>query len=508
MRYYARNLRFRRRGFTLVELMISIAIVLLLVAGINLIFQTTSKAVGAGQALSEGARNNQAAQTVMYQDFSSAVTDDSAPYLIICNHAIPAFRTLADQQGDRDYNATAAANTRWQKMLTIDLNNNNIEGEAASASPGEIIDPTTYNDRNHRTDMISFFARGAFKRQTGNPGTYVADESATEAMIWYGHTYIPNNNGAFSGGDTLPGAGTFGGNDNPNNFFATQWVVGRQAILLNGNPGVAPKDSANVSQNYFQTNTAGAADLTPLLVNNAAKLLVADDTSGFSSMQYSRYDISDTSTALFKKRIIALLDATPGAQWWTQLMGGANVNRYACNPFVSRPVGSADFAKTSPIFLSGCSQFIVEFAGDYVTQDDTNVNGTITAGTPDTKLDYVVDATTGAHKIRWYGMPRNVDTTDDTLAAPVISGVANSHSSDVVPVFAITGATQPFEHTTTLAASPNFVGAVQPNAEYVCAWGPQEASSRPWMIRITYSLDDPASRLGNPLTYEYVFKLR
>src|SRR4051812_49259864 len=80
-----------RAGFTLVELMISIALMLLLMIGINLIFSTASKGVGASQALSDGVRNAQAAQAVMYRDFNNAVIED-APYMILYSHTQPAFR--------------------------------------------------------------------------------------------------------------------------------------------------------------------------------------------------------------------------------------------------------------------------------------------------------------------------------------------------------------------------------------------------------------------------------
>lgn len=42
-----------RGGFTLTELMISIALVLLILVGVNLIFRTTADTISAGQALNE-----------------------------------------------------------------------------------------------------------------------------------------------------------------------------------------------------------------------------------------------------------------------------------------------------------------------------------------------------------------------------------------------------------------------------------------------------------------------
>ena len=49
-----------RRAFTLIEVMISIALVLILVLGINQVFKLTSDTVGAGQALASKARDYRA----------------------------------------------------------------------------------------------------------------------------------------------------------------------------------------------------------------------------------------------------------------------------------------------------------------------------------------------------------------------------------------------------------------------------------------------------------------
>ena len=69
------------RAFTLVELMISIALVLVIILGVNAIFKMASDTVNAGQALSGANRDNRAIQSVIYQDFQSAVEtgDASAP---------------------------------------------------------------------------------------------------------------------------------------------------------------------------------------------------------------------------------------------------------------------------------------------------------------------------------------------------------------------------------------------------------------------------------------------
>ena len=106
-----------------------------------------------------------------------------------------------------------------------------------------------------------------------------------------------------------------------------------------------------------------------------------------------------------------------------------------------------DQAMTAPMFLRGCSQFCVEFAGDYVTQVDfsntttptfhkpggppsANNLGAIKAFQSDGMLDfdvvYSLGSTgvtgTGLKKVRWYGMTRSVNGDADT-DVPVVNFV-------------------------------------------------------------------------------------
>jgi hypothetical protein len=130
-------------------------------------------------------------------------------------------------------------------------------------------------------------------------------------------------------------------------------------------------------------------------------------------------------------------------------------------------------------------------------------------------------------RIRWYGMPRNVDEADDTAAGPTIAGAPAGDADinflrDVVPlrdVLLAEGKRIPddfFEHFDRLDPRPNYaaIGAVEPNPKtvrYYAAWGPLEMASgsvvRPKMIRITMTVDDPNGRMSEGQTYEYVIDL-
>jgi prepilin-type N-terminal cleavage/methylation domain-containing protein len=65
--------RRQQPGFTLVEVMISVALVLILIIGINQAFKMVTDTVGAGQTLSAIVRDNRAIQPVLYDAESPGV---------------------------------------------------------------------------------------------------------------------------------------------------------------------------------------------------------------------------------------------------------------------------------------------------------------------------------------------------------------------------------------------------------------------------------------------------
>ena len=62
-----------RAAFTLTELMISIALALLLIIGVNLVFQATSVTLSPGQKVAETNRSEQSLHTVFSEDMRSLV---------------------------------------------------------------------------------------------------------------------------------------------------------------------------------------------------------------------------------------------------------------------------------------------------------------------------------------------------------------------------------------------------------------------------------------------------
>ncbi|HEY2584338.1 MAG TPA: prepilin-type N-terminal cleavage/methylation domain-containing protein, partial [Tepidisphaeraceae bacterium] len=507
--------RFHRRGFTLVEVMISIAIALVLILGIAQIFSMAQRTTGAGTQILAAMDTNRGFQQMLLNDargVTNAVGD--SPGLFILSYPQAAFRNKEDQGQDLDGDPRTPNDP---------------------ANPGQSLPPepvATIDDRIHRNDVFGFFARGKFTRRTGEgtnfPFCLTSPTTSEEAFIWYGHLALPDNTQITKWNYTTPGANTTAGSvqfwnpgcgtatTNQNNFYASDWILGRQVMLLSPRvPG---------STNYRETHIKGTSEnpaLDPLRLLKNLTPATANDNTG-NPLYASRYDLADTSIAAYRNAL-----ATAGVNWWQGMSGldptGPNQTRYDGNPFARKPGGtqngtetqqlSAAVAQMSPIFVRGCSQFIVEFAGDYVTQD---INGTITAGGSDGQIDYYVD-NNGARQIRWYGFMR--DTAADggpvaTASATVKGdggvmpvGMTLSKAGLTAPASWLVSGNLAFERVS--AASYVWPGTKNTSTNtnglpvwyvnpYVCAWGPDTDKlgiPRPKMIRITIGVDDPTGHL-------------
>jgi prepilin-type N-terminal cleavage/methylation domain-containing protein len=470
-----------RPAFTLVELMISIALVAFLILGVNQVFLYTSQAVGAGLAINDAVRSGRAIQQALGTDFAAAVPNgsdaNSSAALVITSTAVYAWRDAADLAGDIDANPA-----------TYD--------QDLSGQENASIGPFNYNFRNHRVDAISFFARGHFPRQTAGvvggatPGPFVASMSSDEAWIWYGLLSLPDNTVATSTvSPNFYGPGSQSPAVNPNNFFSSQFVLGREAVLLrpeepnasNGNntpsgyildnEGTSGQKQYFILPGAFQAAGAPASSFWPL----SPKAAAGDGTA----LGQSRYDLAAGTIPGIQNTLVTALAANTGAAptWWL----AANYNQtFDCDPFVAKPLTPAAMAQASPYFLRGVSQFTVEFAGDFVTQnndasdaiynDTTNPTGPqavqanvvsphdgtygdVIADGPDGVVDFFVDksadtsATTNQpwlwrRQVRWYGLPRD-DNVDGQIngfagtynnATPASLVQSNNSLRDVVPV--------------------------------------------------------------------------
>jgi len=493
-------------AFTLIELMISIALALLLILAVNQVFQYTTQAVGAGEAVNSGIRNSRAGQATFAGDFADIVPNGGGPndsaFLYIASYANYAFRNAKDQASE----GTTSGSLPIPAYL--DLAGTGNFGDPTV--PGDIVYPSTYNFRNHRLDLLSFFARGLFFRQTGNDGTFVDNMASQEAWIWYGHLRLPDNSAS---NYFMPAAGTSA--TNPNNSFGSQFVLGRVAMLLRS--GTPINDNQGNAQKYIDYSSGAWASI-----------LYGSQSIDSFAIQNSRYDLANGSISQFDSNLQAFIK-TNGANSWT---GQINY-RFLANPFVSKPMKSLSMAQASPYFLGGCSQFMVEYAGDFLKQDSdpshtpynnpgTRTNfGDVNAYAPDGQIDFTVTYPPNGtpnpppvKQIKWYGMPRSTSGNvtlngangDVVPLRDWLQGMKNSDGTAATPA-SLTSA--PFEKAyPPLSEIGNYAGAnglqvADTNNGYVCAFGPNDPA--PKLIRITITLDDPTGRLPDGQTYQYVF---
>ena len=527
-----------RKAFTLVELLVSIAMVLILILGVNAVFKVASDTVNAGQALSAAVRDGRGVEGVLYTDFRSAVMN-GGPMLLIRSEVVKAFRNAVDEREDGDGDP-----------LTVDMDADNEEGEAAV--PGEVTPTFVYNTRNHRVDRVSFFGNHLYRRQTGTHSAtvsrFVDSGTSNEAYIWYGHLSQPDFNREMGGHPgrfwhVAPGHPKSG---NPDNFYATDWILGRSVMLLREVPAPAGVPDP---PNYFPYVPASVGvNLSPLEPETEAKDVDADGVK--DRIGWSRYDLAQTSIDRFRQTLQAHIAAVGqqigGAKTvWYELLGGgpgalmghADARVQGC-PYPDKPLTPQGVARTVPVLVRGCTHFTVEFAGDYLAQDPNN--GAVTGcylhgpGGVDGQIDFmkVVDQPypsappQSVRRIRWYGLPRNVDLRDGMMirGGPGADG-KQSNLYDVIPLRDLlllapgvpSVPTYHFEHfenldprqdySTVVITDPEQLGTVR----YYAAWGPEHLApgslTRPKMLRITMTVDDPNGRITEGQTYEYIIEL-
>lgn len=548
-----------RKAFTLVEVLISLAIALILILGISQIFGLAQRTTGAGNAVLAFAEADRGMMPIFTRDFRTMVDGSSMPALVISSYALGAFRNRADMVQDLDGDPCTV---------------NNVSGSGSTGA----MSYTQINERMHRLDKLGFFSRSTFSRQTSDNGStnLTSPTTSDEAFVWYGHLALPNNpmiqNWKYATPDAVTGANSAwynpgqpnvsAANVNDNNLFSSNWMLGRQVMLMLPRPPLG--------SSYFPgPPTAIPFDLGSNISVGAQEL------NSRTPQRASRFDLVATSIDRYRQFLFTVcypggFSATvpPRAWGWARMMGitfpipsppptGTTDPRFKANPFPYRPdataangVASAQWmaaaiAQTSPILARGCSQFIVEYAGNFVTQDLNNAVGNASYGQilsakpdPTGKLDFTVamDPSTRqwTQHVRWYGFPRD-PYNEGTIG---VQGAKGSVQFGVCPLrdtlvqatdFAAVYPSPAYPNTPSLApperaapplradylpalgsGGPPPMPAVNGTASsyYICAWGPDTINfPQPKLIRITFALDDPDGHLNSSQTFEYVFAL-
>src|SRR3984957_18156538 len=174
----------RPTAFTPVELMLSLAMVLLLIIGINYVFRSATDAVSAGESLNNINNDAQGTQPLLFNDLQNA--SKNPPCFIIASQLVMQLKNSDDAKTSSD-----------PAVIPIDNAGNYV---AINAKPGnltntpiDIISPAILGPRNYRSDLLEFFAHGTYQRRSGNDGTYIGSESSNDAFIQIGHAALPAN---------------------------------------------------------------------------------------------------------------------------------------------------------------------------------------------------------------------------------------------------------------------------------------------------------------------------
>lgn len=526
---HRRNWRLRRRnGFTLIEVLISVALVLLLTYGIAQVFKMSTDTVGAQMTIGGFVRDHRAAVTTLTEDFRNCVNDsplflidsqvayDGTPEMV---NGLTMLNGVLIRRGFR-----AGFKNAQEEMQSLDPNKDpttyEVNGQTFTA------DFNQYTDRTPRLDRLGFFARGLYRRQTSGPTQVFSPTSSTEAYIWYGHTAYPGQAIFPVKGSPYPppnGVSSPFMMTIPQNQYAQDRILGRMAILLGDH------NSFQAADNYLAAPAQGQVPpLSPL------------DYATGAFMNYT--DLADTSIDLWRTYANTAYANNANTWFWSMddnppnpaanQLSTQQIWRALCQPTLQRPITSQKLSQTTSCFIPNCTQFIVEYAGDYLQQDPTtgavtdakskmDVNsGVITDGKTDGEIDYVLETVSPGNvvkRIRWYGLPR--DTNGDGFINELdvlplgdvmdlygiksgTGGVAIAPWEKVLPN---PGFTNPVlkDKVTKLQDYRNFTvrnGQSPTNFKYICAWH----NDAPAMIRISLKFNDPAGRLQDGQWYEYI----
>ncbi len=509
----------RSAGFTLTELLVAVAILVVVIIATARIFGTVSKVAGAGEA---NADILQTAQTIERQIRADIARMSRDGFLVIRNVEVP----------------------------------NNVN----ASLPGPLLNGAAAGNAKLRLDQLVFFSEGTFysTQFAGSKGIVtVGGEKrypvvqATAARIYYGHgfqlSYAPPAGDAIQAGmnngePILPWSFSPAGQDDyklatvnwdtgiyQKDIVATQpsareWVLGRQAMLLadDGTNGflrynVLQNDPKNSTPSIWVRPSAPAQPTGPNY-----------DSGPFSG----RVDVAGSTLDKIRQTVTNLGSAAWPAQR-TQMLRSLGVPGEAIPlryPRVERtgPAGSmerADQMLTNPALAYGCSSFTIDWTWDDGVGRQSNPDGSTVDPTPAAPAsgdEWVGFVLNDQAEQPWFGMTdstRNVaplssvslytgscglsQTDPGCLGLPIyaalIEGTVPVFAYPALPTVRVYEAVFGFNQTRPLVVN-SAANTIAPDPS---------AGFTPWpsAVRITFTLNDPQQRFPEGRTFQFVVEL-
>ena len=383
--HYSLFIENRRRGFTLMEMIVAMSILVVMMGAVGEIFQLASHAVRVGQGTLGVMANVRAAESQIRRDIHHI---DSGSYLIIRQtYYAPLWQTgVQYEPGDEVQSGGSYYLCRVANTSTVAPTTTSTNWQVLTA-PNPLI---------WRADQISFIAHGQFHGRTGSypGGTLSATDGLTSnsAAIWYGQFSASYGSKATPGGmgsapaeqtpywpqDTAVTAG-----QPPSGQTAGQYFFGREALLFDPSITSTPYEDTN-----FQTFGYPSSISYPgSFYSTTASVTPTGETA--AAITSSRLDAVGGSPAMVDGFLSRLPDTSTNLQTIADdycYRFSTLVSPQASNQPATFPLNG--YFRMTPIMLQGVSSFAVDWT-----------DGTYTTGTTPPLLN-------------WYGV-------DNTLTFPV-----------------------------------------------------------------------------------------
>jgi prepilin-type N-terminal cleavage/methylation domain-containing protein len=523
------------RGFTLIELMVAIAITSILILFISQVFNTVQGTVSYGIRVADVLDHQRVVSDQIVRDTAEMLGPSDNGFLIVVNHVVPAYYSAEHEQGAKEAQLKRPPFIRSDQLVFI-------------RSRGEL-DPIC-PDRSTRFDGQS---------------------EAQFVRIWYGHGVRPRPDGLLTGGGpnlappggraanfgytvgaTLqdginrgqPSFGNLGGKDAGRgapvpgtNYYCANWILGRQALFLD--PTIT---SGTASGRIFAND---AISVSP--VNG-----VVGKPGGLTSQLWSGLtDIAAVSTAQVHERIFSMKfdpkasnpTATPGSiSWEGALRLTYSDNRLIVNPEI-RPTWSGatgdiqawQVAQQHALLMPNVSEFAIDFSADINNNDmldyiderkvaefQKNPESINTLTQATWRNEWLMDRTTNSVPANNANNPNaKQDNLDDRYRLsrtvwysyfasrePLVFGsvVDPTSQTRAGAIFQGYGAFRDINRDNALRDR-------YPNASGIFVWHRNKPRQWPHMLRIRYRLHDSSGQLsdstGEPgRTFEQIIRVR
>lgn len=331
-----------QHAFTIVELLVTIAVVSIMMFLVNKLFNDTATAVTTGTQASEILGNSMAINRAIQED---------ARYMIGPSTTDPGLLVIVTKEVSRAVPMPDPQNAGPLRITETDL----------------------------RTDQLLFIRTpsnsGTLEPLTPAGSSGFAGDSgvaAEHARIWYGHVDRTDNDGTLSSSDTLVSA-----TDGPN-WLGFNWILGRQALLLPSSTTAQAKvngvdwDSElddDGSLGYYDGNTWSDKQNYMGLADISRRELYRSNPSG--SSQYVIFsDNAENSTPhsdVSNDEPLGLFyNSMPQATYESRAVDMAfSGGRLRTNPYpASGEFYSWEIGQMHPYFAENISEFVVQFAAD------------------------------------------------------------------------------------------------------------------------------------------------